>query len=106
MFPNVISFCQRLVRSREIHGIRADPGAPRPPEVATTVRIGSKPSQRVLGIVYVRGDPCAPLPGLQTAKFHQDPAGSDLVQRFVSTKAQSTVDFLKYPGLRRVGEQK
>ena len=59
-------------------------------EIATT----SNRSLRPLGIVSVCGEPCAALPGLQTAKIRPDPPRSDLVQRFVSLMTQSTVDAL------------
>ena len=45
----------------------------------------------LLGIVSVRGEPCAALPGLQTAEIRPDPPRPDLVERFVSLMTQSTV---------------
>ena len=67
---------------------------PRPPrslEVATTARTDSNRSLGALGIVSVRGEPYAALPGLQTAEIRPDPPRPDLVERFVSLMMQSTV---------------
>ena len=67
------------------------PRPPRSQEVATTARTDSNRSLRALGIVSVRGEPCAALPGLQTAEIRPDPPRPDLVERFVSLMMQSTV---------------